>query len=267
MEVYIEYAIIDNFIMDYLLLKSTVWLTKKKAKTVFLVLSTCIGTLVAVIVPLFEINKAVSFLIKVVLAGLMSFLTVKHKNFVEFFKFFNVFLLLTFAVGGAVIGVLSLIGIDYSAEGINKNGFLPIGVNFFFGYVCLKATKKTIDKAMKKLDNQFVCECIIEKTGKAHSFVAFIDSGNMLFDAMTNFPIVVCDEEIAKQILGSTDTPIRYLPISTVSGISSMPLFDIDSITIIKKGNLQKKNAMLGIMKKGSDVGVDAQVIIGASFL
>ena len=92
MEVYIEYVIIDNLVMDYLLLKFTAQLLKIKYKKGMVFLGAVIGTLGAVFMPLLALPNNFAFLLKVALGLLIAFVGVSHKSVFAYFKFFNLFL-------------------------------------------------------------------------------------------------------------------------------------------------------------------------------
>ena len=65
MTVYIEYAILDNFVIDWILLKATLSLTGRTAKKGRLFICSFIGAIFALITPLVYFNLVLSFFVKV----------------------------------------------------------------------------------------------------------------------------------------------------------------------------------------------------------
>ncbi len=103
MQVYIEYAILDNFFVDYFLLRQAAVLLRVPFKKRRLILSSVIGTVVAVVLPLFDLPTVVGFILKILLGTVISFTAVNHRNFLGYIKYFNVFFLLTFFLGCVII--------------------------------------------------------------------------------------------------------------------------------------------------------------------
>ncbi len=266
MEVYLEYAIIDNLIMDYLLLKGTAKLTKTRSTFFRLSLGAIVGTIIAVIIPIFNLNDGLAFLIKIILAMLITLISCEHKSVFNYLKFLNVFILLTFAVGGMIIGVLSLLGIDYSTEGVKNAGVLPVGVNFLVAFICYKIIKKVTLSKINKLNKNFECEITLEVNGIRKKFMAFVDSGNTLIDAKTNLPVLVCESVVIDELFNGKSAS-RFMPITTASGIGDLALYDIDSVTISINGTTRVFDAVLGFSNKSNKLCQSAEIIIGAFFL
>ena len=92
MEVYIEYVILDNLIMDFLLLKETAKLLKLKYKNLQIFIGAIIGTVGAIVFPLLKILPLYVFLLKILLGLLITFVAIKHNRVFDYIKYFNVFL-------------------------------------------------------------------------------------------------------------------------------------------------------------------------------
>ena len=68
MEVYIEYAIIDNLVMNAILLHLSFYINQLKYKKWQLILSNILGTICSILIPLFIIPNALLLAIKIALA-------------------------------------------------------------------------------------------------------------------------------------------------------------------------------------------------------
>ena len=80
MEVYIEYVITDNFIIDYFLLSLALKYSKAQVNKKRIALSAAIGTIVAVLMPIFNASAAIKFFIKIALAFVMIIVAAKPKS-------------------------------------------------------------------------------------------------------------------------------------------------------------------------------------------
>lgn len=265
MEVYIEYAIIDNLIMDFLLLKGTSKLTKTAQNNFRIAFGSIVATIIAVLLPIFKINDGISFIIKIILAMLVCLISAEHKTIFSYLKFLNVFVLLTFIVGGMIIGVLSIFGIEYSSEEIKKVGVLPIGVNFLVMVACYQVITKFVKSKIDKMQNNFICDIEITSNNKNYVFTAFVDSGNTLTDAKSNLPVLVCQKSVIDKLFYG-EKPKRYMPISTASGLGDLALYDIDKVTITVKGKRRIFDGVLGYNEKHT-LGNDFDILIGAFFI
>ncbi len=262
MEIYIEYAILDNLIVDYFLLKETAVILRKKHRFWQLFLASVIGTVVAVVLPLFILPNIVVFFIKLVLALLITYVAVEHRKFVDYVKYLNVFLLLTFLLGGIIIGVLSLIGIPYDVKAYYSNKILPIGLNVLIGYLIIKLIKKFIEENVSSaFISQELYDCELFINGKPFLATAFFDSGNRLIDEKSGLPIIVCKPSFIEKIKKKTN--VTYggkIYFSTAVGQGEQDLINIDYL-IVRHGKVGSvKHAMI----IEGDINIkSADIIIG----
>ena len=103
MEVYIEYVITDNFIIDYFLLSLALKYSKAQVNRKRIAFSAAIGTIVAVLMPIFNASAALKFFIKVALAFVMIIAAAKPKSGRGYFLSLCLFLIFTVIFGGAAI--------------------------------------------------------------------------------------------------------------------------------------------------------------------
>ena len=266
MQVYIEYAILDNFFVDYFLLRQAAVLLRVPFKKRRLILSSVIGTVVAVVLPLFDLPTVVGFILKILLGTVISFTAVDHRNFTGYIKYFNVFLLLTFFLGGVIIGIMSLIGIPYDFEAYYSNKLLPIGLNVLFGYLLYFGIKKFVDRFVSSVmiaPDLYDAEVFIN--GASFKAVAFYDSGNRLKDVKTGLPIIICSQKFFDKLNSSTRLSVRgVIAYSTASGVGENEFYAIDYV-IVKKG--REGVVRYARIMPGSVAAVDAELIIGRALL
>ena len=266
MQVYIEYAILDNFIVDWFLLRQAAVLLRIKFKKRFLLLAATIGTVVAVVLPIADVPQIISFIIKLLLGALMCFVAVKHSNLVAYVKYFNVFLLLTFLLGGLVIGIMSILGIPYDFEAYYSNKLMPIGLNVLFGYLLAFGIKRFIARFVSSvLIAPDLYETEISVGGRTFKAVAFFDNGNRLKDEKTGLPIIICGEKFFNKLSTSAMlVAAGRILYSTASGTGENVFYNTDYVIVNKGREGAVRHAFL---MKGNVNCVDAEMIIGRELL
>ena len=119
MEIYIEYALAENFLLDAMLL----WLSLKaaKQKIIFwrIALASVLGAVFAVVFPLLDVGKAFAYILKFAVGILICLIAVNGKGIGRYALTALLFFGFSFALGGALLAVYSAFSIEY---GKNENG-------------------------------------------------------------------------------------------------------------------------------------------------
>lgn len=262
MEIYIEYAVCDNFIMDFILLVTTHKILKKKPCYFRVVTTALSSTLVTLFLATISIKSGYMLIIKLFLLILISLLSAKHDSFFGCFKFMNVFLLLTFFCGGIIFGVMYLLGIDYFTDKPYLKGVLPVGLNVLIMLLVYKAVNKIAFSFLDKMNRGNICSCIITCNGKSIKLNGLIDSGNLLYDKTTSLPVAVCSDKVIKRL--NLKKPKGRMTVNTINGESVVELFEVDKIVITIGNKSYRRDAVLGV---GDVLGKDYQIIIGCSLI
>ncbi len=249
MVVYIEYVIIDNLIIDYLLLSLSLRASNCKTNKFRLIMSSIIGTIVAVIIPLLNLNNVYSIIIKLVLALLMCYVAGSYLSIKKYFITFLSFLGFTFLSGGVIIAIFYLSSVDYEKGfSLNYDASFPIGFTILIMYGLYFVLKNQITKLLKtKSINPFIRKCILVVKGKRFSVLGFIDSGNRLFDTKTGLPIIVGSKNLFLKIqnLNITLKDAGNIQIKTVGGDSKMKIYFIDKLLIYNEQKVNIYNNVL----------------------
>ena len=80
MEVYIEYVLLDNLIINSVLLDFTNKTLKLKVNKFRIFLSAMLGTIVAIILPFVKLSNSILVILKVILCICMSAILKNHKR-------------------------------------------------------------------------------------------------------------------------------------------------------------------------------------------
>lgn len=190
MVIYVEYLLIDNFFLTYLICDLTYALTGRKKSKKRSIIASIIATIVAFSYPFVVTLTAVSYAIKGVLwliLGLILF--IKKQNY---FISSLVFLLVTALVGGVLTLVCTLITPSYDVMSGKVNFSFPIGVVVLVGYaVCFIVKRLHASFYRRKNEESNVCSVKVGLYGKTFSLKGFTDTGNRLMDSNSGLPVVV----------------------------------------------------------------------------
>ncbi len=270
MQVYIEYAFLDNMIINYVLLKTATRCAKIKTRFIFLFLSSLLGTAVALILPLVKLPFTLLIGIKILLAVTMVYISGKFIKVKSYFITLAFFILFTFLCGGFLIALFTFAGVDYNQYFLlNNDSVIPIGISVLIIYVAsLFVTKVTKTLLKERNLKPFLRSCIIVVNKKKFSVNGFIDSGNGLYDKKSGLPVIVCSNDLFLKLQSAgVKKSISSITFDTVSGSSQMQLYVIDKI-MIYNGSIVNifNNVLLGVSEFGFS-SIDYDLLLHPSLI
>ena len=271
MEVYIEYVIIDNLIIDFLLLWSTLKVMGLKINKYLLIVSSLFGTIISCLLPLTPLNGWFSGLTKFIVGIIMVLLSYRFTSFKQFIYSFMIFMSFTFLIGGACYAVIILLGGTF--ENITLGTYdtivpvsIVIATCFIYAFIIFRLTKYIY---RKKDMMPYIGEAEIEISGNIYKFKTYLDSGNRLYDKKTGAPVIILsafalekyisNDDMAKLIFGEkskTFDNVHYLEYSTVEGKAKKMVVFTPKKLIIHTGDKTStyENVCVGVtFKKFND--------------
>ncbi len=258
MTVYIEYVLIDNFIIDYLMLKASLLLSATTVSRVRLLFCAFLGAIFALFYPLISVNTLLLTLIKICFGLLLVLIAGKFKSKKDYYVTAVTFFVYTFLTGGAVIGIFNIFGIPYSSE-------ISIAVMVIPVYFIFKGITSVVKFLYRQKDiNCYIREVEITAFGVSKKCKGFFDTGNELYDG--DKPVIVCGKKIAQSFFDGNigNIKLKKLTVNTVNGKEENIAFNIEQIKIY---NLNKRNIFnnitLCVSKKS--VGRNYDVILHPS--
>lgn len=267
MQVYIEYAFLDNFIMDFILLKISLKCAKIKTSIFRLCISSFIGTVLTIILSLFTFKGWVLFALKILLGLLIAFLGGNYIKIKDYLLSVIFFFLFTFLSGGAIIALFNLSGIDYNSYFVlNYNSILPIGVTFLMVYLFTKGFTLLVESIIKNKEKEnFYRKCEIVINGKKLKVIGYIDTGNNLYDNFSGLPVIIASKSLIKKLYINNALPNTYknIMVETINGSSTIKIFYIDKL-MIYKGTLMNiyNNVLLGVGGTDLNVGFECDLLL-----
>lgn len=261
MTVYIEYVLLDNLVIDYLLLKASHKIAGVTARKGRLLFCSAAGAVVAAVYPLFADFKVLTVAIKLFCGLFISLLSAKFRNKREFFITFILFIGLTFLTGGAITGIYDLFDVPYSSE-------ISVALMIAPAYIIISGVTKTVKFIYKRKD-LFCATYRVELrlNGKKIEVTGFMDTGNGVYDG--DSPVIFCGEKIARRLLfetGGKKPSLKKITVCTVNGKEEKICFRLDGISIYlgETPNIFN-NVTVCVSDKGLDAGYD--VILHPAFL
>ena len=228
MQVYIEYAFAENFLLDFMLLFFAFRFTRESVRALPIVSAASFGAAFACAFALVAVPYAVSLCVKIAAGFFMCFLARLHflkggffrlskserrAKMRAFLRYSCVFFVLSACLAGAFFAI------DYTGAALKA---WQIPVCAFFMFACVAGAKKLF-KTRKTA--RFVRQIEVCRSGEKSGEKAFglIDSGNRA-KTSDGAPICFISPELALKLI---DERTRFLDfyVSTVSGGKKIKIF------------------------------------------
>ena len=140
MKIYIEIAIIDNLIINFILLYLTGKIFKVFRGKLYVFFASLLGTVFALLFPLIHAGNLILIFLKTLLGCVMVYIAFAPKTFKRLSFEFFVFFTLTFLLGGIIYAVFGMFKIDiYNFVLFSTSSVFPISlfVLAVFGFATL----------------------------------------------------------------------------------------------------------------------------------
>lgn len=244
MQVYAEYALIENFCMDFALTFCAKALTKNPCGYRRLAFAATLGACFAVVYPLFNLNAAWGVVVKILSGVLLCAVAGRYTKFIGFVKFIAVFTASTFLLGGALIALFSLTGASYQGGGGYLLSSVPVGIPLFCAVV-LGIIIKTVAKKIVANRSKTEYDCTVVKGDKSACCKGFYDSGNKVYSG--GKPVSIIPEEVAKKLVDVSRIK-TFVDIHTVAGKGRIAVFQAEKVVLgSAEGERELRGALLGV--------------------
>ena len=275
MTIYLDVVLIENLCMNYIILFATGYILKLKRKHIRIIISALLGGIYSILAYMEIMELYSNLVVKLIISIVMVYIAYIPKNINGLFKVLVFFYLTSFAFGGCAFALLYFIKPE---EILMRNGVLvgtyPLKIAILGGIVgfiilsiCFYIIKIRINK------KNIFCDITIYIEGKCKMVRALIDTGNMLKEPITNFPVVVIEKEslndlIDDVILSNIDNIIegkmpeemykyeclnkfRVIPFKSLGKENGLLLgIKADKIDILREENeITVQNVIIGIYK------------------
>ena len=266
MTFYVDIIFVENIIMNYIILFATGLIIKKDIKHLKLFISSTIGATYAIMSYISGLEIYTNQITKFLLSIVMIYIAYNPTNIKKMFKDIVIFYLTSFCFGGAAYYLLYYISPQQIKNiGGTLTGSYPIKIailggilGFFILNIAFNIIKNKVDKTSIFYDIEVFYK---EKSVKVKML---LDTGNLLVEPITSFPVVIIEKEKMKEILSQKDLEIigkglvnnfdglsedlklrcRIIPFSSIGKNNGMiigmkpdyiKIYDDENVKIIKK--------------------------------
>lgn len=251
MIVYIEYVLINNFIIDLLLLKSTFLITGKRVKRLRLILSSSFASVFSLIFPLINLPNFLIILLKILLGILILVVACNFSSKKEAYIHLIVFILLTMFTGGGIYFIYNFLGVSVNSELVIATIFIP-------SFLLLKLIKGVINFVYRR-KNIESCSYLVSLNigGKKIEVKGFLDTGNNVY--YQDDPVIVCNKKVVSEFFkdASFYKCLKEIEILTVNGKSKNYVIKLDSFEVLTKGYDNIYNNVWLMISKRNLIGTE----------
>ena len=240
MVVYVEYAFLENFLLDFGLLCLAFTATKVPIKGLKICFAAAIGGIFALLYPFLSLPKIGLLLLKTAVALLMcwtAFGWIKNKKDGGRYALSTaLFFMFTFAFGGVLTAV-------YHTFSLSRLSDLAVMIGFALFSLCICILMAKLYQ--KRAIFAYIYPCKVVINGKTARENGYFDSGNT---ALKNgVPVCFLSPELFYRLLGNeivfcTGQVCDEMQITTMTGTRKIPIFK-GEIEVEKDGKCGKNKA------------------------
>ena len=243
MQVYIEYVIANNLVINALVLTLSLKFLRHKISKASVFISSAIGTIYAIFLPLCDVLDF--FLFKIALALIMVAICTGKCTFKRYVLATVIFFALTFALGGITMGLASMLSLDLQNT---NSSLIPcfVGIAGLIAILAQKLIYKHVILAKRKA--KYEEWVIVSANGREVACKAYYDSGNKLY--YKNSPTIIIDRSVALQLYPPEQLNEIHgnTQVDTVSGKKDLKVISLDYLR-----TQDKKDKVYGVMAAISD--------------
>ncbi|NMA87531.1 MAG: sigma-E processing peptidase SpoIIGA, partial [Tissierellia bacterium] len=201
--IYIEYLLIENFIINFIILYVVARITRTKIYKLRLFISSTIGTIYTLIVYYPSMEFMGKFLIKFAISILMVILAYNPEKLPQFIKQFSTFYLVSFIFAGAIMGIFYILNNNYYLIKFSFSNFIELSRYLIIGIIVAIILLFSILKYyQKRLSREnYLTSIAIGLKDKEVNFIALIDTGNSLKEPITQKPVIIAEYLAIEKIL------------------------------------------------------------------
>lgn len=264
MVVYLEDAIFDTTIINFVILYLSLYSLRQKIKIYKVILSALFGCLLSIGLTFFTLPQWLNISSKLLCGGVMATIVLPNFSFRLLSVFFLVFLSFTCLIGGFCFFIIYLLGGEvYSLTSMSYN--LPISLGFItiliWLYVFFLIKIIQIFYKKQKLES-FYYDIKLCANYKTIKIKAYLDSGNLLQDPKTGLPVLILNLKTFLKLFEDKINAIdcingklpikiggKYIDFYSVGKMEKLYVFEPQMVQLATKNNIQQKklNVLIGV--------------------
>lgn len=250
MYVYVEYLILENAIINYIILYVTKKVSRTNTKKLRIFLAAFISSLYTLVLFFPSLHFMTKVSIKISISILIIVLAFNPEKFGTFLKLLTIFYGISFLFAGASLGLFYFLKSDTGV--VNGTFYIvdfPVEILILGVVISTVLAKYFINFLQVKLGKKDILTTVtINLNGKKVQLVALVDTGNSLKEPLTQKPVMIVEYFAIKDILPKKIeklfTDDGDIQLDTVAEV----MFDVSDeikLRIIPFKSLGKSNGML----------------------
>lgn len=198
---YIEYYIIENLLINYIIISCTYILTKRQNDNKRKVMGASIGSIYSVAYLCPSLDILFTFPFKIITMTIITLISFEYKNKKDYLRLLLVFYMVNIFISGTTYFVIYFTGIDHM-----KISFLIV-----CAYVSCEILKYIYrDIKFMKYVKEFTKTITINLLDNSCQCEALLDSGNLLKDPISNSDVIIVKSSAIKTLLPSNLSKLSY---------------------------------------------------------
>lgn len=247
--IYIDLLWLQNFVMNSLLLFTTSKCARSKTGILRLLLSAAIGAFYAVAAILLDTSMLQSFFVRLLISIVMLIAAFGWLDIKKFLKLTVLFYGVTFLFAGTGFALYYLLETESILSGDITTGDYPLYLLVIASFVAIAIFRFIWSVTrIKASDCESLYKIEVCFDGSTISMEALLDTGNMLIDPLSRYPVIVVEYEGIKEallpeikLLFEQSLDNNFEAITRIMAASSW----IGRFRIIPFSALEKKDGML----------------------
>lgn len=212
MIVYLDIVFFENVLMNYIIIFATGVVLKTECKKLRIFVASVVGALYTIAMYLNILPIYSNFAMKILLSIAIVFIAFKPTSLKKLAKDLLIFYFVSFVFGGCVFALMYFFK-PQMAEIRNGVfvGSYPIKIALigaFIAFIIVQISFKLVKNKLSKKDMIYNVEIIIDR--KSAKVKTLLDTGNLLKDPITGFPVIVIEHKslyscISDKVLNNLD--------------------------------------------------------------
>ena len=197
MTVYLDIIFLENILMNYIIIFATGVVIKTECRKLRIFIASLVGAVYTVVMYLNIIPIYSNFIMKVILSIAIVYIAFKPISSKKLIKDLKIFYLVSFVFGGCVFALMYFLKPQMVEirNGVFVGSY-PIKVALvgaLIAFIVIQISFKLVKTKLSKKDMIYNVELYINK--KSTKVKALLDTGNLLKDPITGFPVIVVEHK------------------------------------------------------------------------
>lgn len=253
MIVFLDILAFENFIVNLFLLNLTSKVTKVKVKFKYAIVSSLIGTAVAVLGLIARFSFLYNLPSKLIIAIIMILIIYKDKDFLFIIKTTSIFIMLSMLLAGFCLFIEYNDNVEFFKYCINYS-YKKLFVSGMIIYMIFERIVSYIQDRKSIVNLTYNVEIIYKKNKR--KVKAFLDTGNELREPATNLPVIIVEKIVFEGMKEVINANFK-IPYQLVDGSNGfLKGFQPEYINIYYKDKIERKKVIIAFSdSKLSDLG------------